>query len=1169
MTTHISILRIPGFPSADLPEGLTPEWIGEALAPACSVRYISLAALKAGLVPGKSDLGPGGGTDLLILPYGNAFPVEGLDGLRRFVGWGGNVMTTGGLGFGRLLQAAGDGWAPVAGDDPCREALATLGFKYYQPSVAPSRCQADTGFLPELPDSWAAADPGACLTVNTGDGRHYSRPPAGNVFPERYPVREGIPLVSGTDRFGQVLKHGVHLVKDWQSHGRWLLVCMAGEAHILDPRQPRTPALLRRLVALATHSLTLHRLETDLPCYRDGEPVRISCRIRNRHGRPVAATLNLTLLQAGRVVQAWQRELRVAEAACEQVTQEWSGPFDGDDYTVQASLEADGAVVDRAGTGFLHWNPVLAQRGWCPEPGGRYFKGTGEAVALLHGMNYYESKIGELMWLRPDPAKIDADLAQMRSLGINMLRPHYHHSKWFRDYSRRFLSDRMLPFDDYFSVCAEGPQPEERDWRVLDMFVQLCHKHGIVFHPDIFSLVPEEMGDSCGWNCRASNDAVTTDPARMAEQDRFIAAIAKRYRDWPGIFWDLWNESEANHPRMKDWTAERVSAFRAAGDRHPVLLGSFTDRLDMPRSLAALSMHGDIVLPVRNLLPFFAHEVWNSQGCSTWHEDRQRRKMLSLQHGSFAGGACGFQPWSWTRQARLRNDMCPGERWDDELGIGTRDDGVLKPSGRALADGIRLFDRLGLVEAEHEDVLVVQPRRKWDLLYNMLPALTGLFQRPLAIEYPDLAEGLAFQPRLVCLIEPPADLADAERERLRDFVRAGGILYQSGGAPLLPGKPDASEPALALADGARVVTDWEWASAGDIPQDKIGQTVRVEDLCDSETTFWNPCRQGERWGLAIGALNAGIRPGAHYLLRAAVDVPAGSDVLSLENPIGSLWYRHACGDAGMPENNLWIYADGRLVAGVYGWEESRILPCRLAPGRHELLLVVQDLRAHGGVVGTIALGAAGEGFASATWKLGAGQYIHAPMLPESRDRRSLPALYRRLLDAAGFDLPDADRGDSELFRLPTTRGTAWVAVRATIPGFNADPGQVRIGPWQAEIAEGGILHLVDGQPVLVEALRLSDAAGILIEGVGGTALVDSADGLPITKSSLLRVKLREGSGQLILRHEGHLRAGRLLADDGQELAPAEVAQADGVVTLCLDPEAANYWTELEFERNTL
>lgn len=189
-------------------------------------------------------------------------------------------------------------------------------------------------------------------------------------------------------------------------------------------------------------------------------------------------------------------------------------------------------------------------------------------------------------------------------------------------------------------------------------------------------------------------------------------------------------------------------------------------------------------------------------------------------------------------------------------------------------------------------------------------------------------------------------------------------------------------------------------------------------------------------------------------------------------------------------------------------------------------------------------------------------------LPESRDRRSLPALYRRLLDAAGFDLPDADRGDSELFRLPTTRGTAWVAVRATIPGSNADPGQVRIGPWQAEIAEGGILHLVDGQPVLVEALRLSDASGNMVEGLGGTALVDSADGLPITKSSRLLVKLREGSGSIVLRHQGRLRAGRLLAADGRELAPAEVAQADGVVTLRLDPEAANYWTELEFEINT-
>jgi hypothetical protein len=268
----------------------------------------------------------------------------------------------------------------------------------------------------------------------------------------------------------------------------------------------------------------------------------------------------------------------------------------------------------------------------------------------------------------------------------------------------------------------------------------------------------------------------------------------------------------------------------------------------------------------------------------------------------------------------------------------------------------------------------------------------------------------------------------------------------------------------------------------------------------------------------------------------------------------------------MPETNLWIYVDGRLAAGVYGWEESCILPCRLEPGRHELLLVVQDLRAHGGVLGTIALGAAGEGFASATWSLGKGQYIHAPMLPEGRDRHSLPAIYRRLLDAAGLAQPDADRGDSELFRLPTARGTAWVAVRPTVIGSNTGPGQVRIGPWRAEVAEGSILHLVDGQPVLVEALRLSDASGVLIEGVGGTALADSADGLPITQSSRLLLKLREGSGQIILRHEGHLCAGRLLADDGRVLAPAEATQANGLVTLRLDAEAANYWTELEFVR---
>ena len=1151
MTKTISILREPGLTACGVPEGFTTAWLGEALGDSCRIQWLSADGLSA--------LDPTA-TDLLILPYGDAFPAKAWKALCRFVTWGGNVMTTGGAGFGRMMEERNGGWVPVGGNDPCQNALGELGFKYYQPDVAPSRCIADTAFLPELPDEWLGADTGPCVTVNTGDGRHYSHPPAGNVFPERYPVREGIPLVSGTDRFGRVLKHGVHLVKDWQGGGRWVIVCMTGEAHALDPRRKDAAALLRRLVGLACHPLTLHRLETDLPCYRDGETVRISGRVRNRGGRDLSAVLCLALKREGHVLKEWRLDLRVGASACECVSVEWPVPGTGDDFRVQARLEEGGATVDRADTGFLRWNPGLAARGRLMEPGNGYFRGADGATELIHGMNYYESRVGELMWLRPDPAKIDADLAQMRDLGIRMLRPHYHHSKWFRDYSRRHLANRPLPFDDYFSVCANDPQPGARDWRVFDMFVQLCHKHGIVFHPDLFTLVPDEMGDPRGWIGKDCNDAVTSDPARMAEQDRFIAALAARYHDWPGVFWDLWNEPDANHPRMRDWVSERVAAFRAAGDRHPILLGSFIERLDMPRSIAASSMHGDSSLVIRGLMPYFSHEVWNSHGCSADQEECQRRKMIRLQHGCYGGGACGFQPWGWTRQARLRIDMWGGERWDDELGVGTRDDGVVKPSGRAMADGIRLFDRLGLVDPDREEVLVAYPRRDWDMLFNIVQAFAGLLQNPLVVDHADLVEGLDKNPRLVCLIDPPAEVPASLRERLLEHVRAGGALYQSGGAPLLAEPPAASEPTLALGGKAVAVSAWEWAFAGDIPPERIATEVRLGDLFDPEITVWNPCQPGEAWGLTRDSFNAGLRPGAHYLLRATVDLPGPCGALGMELPLGVLYVRGPCGEQGMPGTNLWIYADGRLVGSAYGWGESYVLPCSLPAGRHEILLVVLDLRGHGGVLGTFAFGKAAEGVASASWHLGLGLYVHAPIRPESRDRRLLPPLYRQLLTAAGVEPPDADPHDSELFRRPTSRGTAWIVAREP----NLGPAETRIGPWRMTCAQGGLLHLVEGRPVLVEAITFSDRDGAVVAGEGGTALVYSEDGQPIERSARLMVKLREGVGRIVLRHTGRLLGARLVDGEGRSLEPAKASQAGDRISVELDHEAVNYWCELEF-----
>ena len=53
-------------------------------------------------------------------------------------------------------------------------------------------------------------------------------------------------------------------------------------------------------------------------------------------------------------------------------------------------------------------------------------------------------------------------------------------------------------------------------------------------------------------------------------------------------------------------------------------------------------------------------------------------------------------PWQWTRQARLWNNATEAETWDDDLGVCVREDGSLKPAGRAfkaLIDAARKSQR--------------------------------------------------------------------------------------------------------------------------------------------------------------------------------------------------------------------------------------------------------------------------------------------------------------------------------------------------------------------------------------------------------------------------------------------------------------------------------------------
>lgn len=298
--------------------------------------------------------------------------------------------------------------------------------------------------------------------------------------------------------------------------------------------------------------------------------MEISVWAANFSRRTRAASLRLTISTEDGTVHKMQKNLELTGEQNQWVEFQWQPQrFESDLYFVEARLHDDQLLVDRTNNGFVVWNEKVLESGPSIQIRGNYFRIQGKE-SIITGVNYYESKRGELMWLKPNIWRLAQYLEQMNGLGINYLRPHYHHSKWFRDYMR-YAHRGDLP--EYFNLADTTPLPSERSLRIFDAIIQLCQKNGIIYGGDLFTLVPEEMGDPRGWMGVSER---CYDSKKIALQRKFLKILSQRYRNVPGINWDLWNEP-AGFPFSKylyPWIEKLRNTLRESGDRNPTTLGA-------------------------------------------------------------------------------------------------------------------------------------------------------------------------------------------------------------------------------------------------------------------------------------------------------------------------------------------------------------------------------------------------------------------------------------------------------------------------------------------------------------------------------------------------------------------------------------------------------------------
>jgi hypothetical protein len=508
----------------------------------------------------------------------------------------------------------------------------------------------------------------------------------------------------GTDKYGNVLAVNGLLIQDFENGSRRIHIAHQAEPHPLSPDSKHFSGLMADLLNLLTNRLMLKEVETNYACYRQGEPVRVQAEMVSFEAKETEAEVVLEIRANGQTVDSHTETLRLP--AKQAATKEWHWApqaFEADEYEVLVSIRRHGQTVSSAENGFVIWNPGVVQRGPTVSMQGKYFR-IGGSESFLSGTNYYESTRGEIMWFRPNVKRIAADLRQMRECGINYIRPHYHHLKWFKDYLL-FQQGKLFPF--FASLeGVDSPLPDERTWRIWDAFIYLCQKLGIVYGGDLFTLVPEEMGDPRGWFPLL--ESVYCQEKRTLEKE-FLREINLRFKAAPGIAWDLWNEPGVPVDALKGWTNDLHQTLEKTGvPRYITVGGGSGEKLgDAVDYLGAHSGTHDIRKVVNtSAKPVLMQEIYMDHNEDLPSELVQAEDMREGILATLKNGYCGVAPWSWTRQMRLWQDSYEHdpafrmESWDDRLGTHTHDDSTLKPAGQVFRNLATLLRTVHLADFE-------------------------------------------------------------------------------------------------------------------------------------------------------------------------------------------------------------------------------------------------------------------------------------------------------------------------------------------------------------------------------------------------------------------------------------------------------------------------------------
>ncbi len=466
--------------------------------------------------------------DVLVLPYGSAFPLEAWPAIRDFVKQGGGLVVLGGAPFHQPVrrEKAGGGTYVLGPRQPTyaheflvgpSDELDAAGYAGPLKATAVAGGEWD-GALPEPKKTWALTVRLATREDLPGEG--------GTAGPRDGVLRPLVHLLDakGVARLCPLLE--IDRLRGTEQGARWVLAPSDAPLDAATIRKALERALegaseldarpVRAAVEPGEAAILRVILRRPLPRSGEAVPSRARVTVRSDGGEEVFA---------GEVELAGPREMRTGLVTVRTRAPLAPGLYHAVASTPDAPWHPRSVVTGfwvKDGALFARAPKLTASRDW--------LRADGKVLPVV-GTTYMASDVHRKFLFEPNPHVWDRDFAYMKSQGIVMVRTGLW-TAW-----NRVMLDPGAVDEDVLSA--------------LDAYVLSAAKNGILVCFNFFAFLPPAYGDSNPY----------LGPRALEGQRALLTMVARRYRGVGWIHWDLINEPSYAPP-------EGVWSNLPVGDEH-------------------------------------------------------------------------------------------------------------------------------------------------------------------------------------------------------------------------------------------------------------------------------------------------------------------------------------------------------------------------------------------------------------------------------------------------------------------------------------------------------------------------------------------------------------------------------------------------------------------------